>query len=120
VSRPHPALLRLAEGLIIAGVATAATALVARLAHADRVLLRLLEGGALLLAAGAYLAHLLSHRPTRRQLVLRSGLVTAFTLWAIVQLFPDWSAAATVNDGAIVLFIADLALVLSPWRLALD
>jgi hypothetical protein len=39
---------------------------------------------------------------------------------AIVQLFPDWSAAAAVNDGAIVLFIADLALVLSPWRLAID
>jgi hypothetical protein len=46
--------------------------------------------------------------------------VTPFTLWAIVQLFPDWSAAAAVNDGAIVLFIAHLALVLSPWRLALD
>ena len=63
MNRPHPALLRVAEGLIIAGVAPAATALVARVAHADRFLLRLLEGGALLLAAGAYLAHLLSHRP---------------------------------------------------------
>jgi hypothetical protein len=46
--------------------------------------------------------------------------VSAFTLWAIVQLFPDWSAAAAVNDGTIIIFITDLALVLSPWRLALD
>ena len=97
MTRPHPALLRVAEGLIIAGVATAAAALAARLAHADRFLLRLLEGGALLLAAGAYLAHLLSHRPTRSELVLRSGLVTAFMFWAIVQLFPDWSAAASTT-----------------------
>jgi hypothetical protein len=40
-----------------------------------------LEVGALLFAAAAYLAHLASHRPSLRELVLRSGLVTAFVLW---------------------------------------
>jgi hypothetical protein len=117
VSRPHPAVLRLAEALIIAGVAAGVVALIARVADANDLLLRFLEGSALLLAAAAYLAHLLSHRPTRSELILRSGLVTAFVLWAIVQLFPTSPAAALLNDAAIVLFIADLALVLAPWRL---
>jgi hypothetical protein len=103
--------------LIIAGAAAGAAALVARLADPDELVLRLLEGVALLLAASAYLAHLLSHRPSRQELILRLGLVTAFALWAIVQLFPAARAAATINDGAIILFIGDLALVLSPWRL---
>jgi hypothetical protein len=49
--------------------------------------------------------------------VLRSGLVTAFVLWAVVQLAPSFRAAALLNDGAIVLFVADLAFVLMPWRL---
>jgi hypothetical protein len=75
-----------------------------------------LEGGALLFAAAAYLAHLASHRPSPRELVLRSGLVTAFVLWAVVQLAPSFRGAALLNDGAIVLFVADLAFVLMPWR----
>ncbi len=117
MTRPHPALLRVAEALIIVGAATGVAALVARLADGALLLLRLLEGAALLLAAAAYLAHLLSHRPSRQELILRLGLVTAFVLWAIVQLFPSARAAAALNDGAIILFIGDLALVLSPWRL---
>jgi hypothetical protein len=36
--------------------------------------------------------------------VLRSGLVTAFVLWAAVQLAPSFRGAALLNDGAIVLF----------------
>jgi hypothetical protein len=35
-----------------------------------------------------------------------------------VQLAPDFRAAPLLNDGAIVLFIAELAFVLKPWRLA--
>ena len=117
MSGPHAGLLRVAEWLIILGATAAVIVLVARLAHADHLILRLLEGGALLLAAGAYLAHLLSHRPTRHELILRCGLVTAFVLWAVAQLFPNAHAAAAINDGAIILFIADLGLGRSPWRL---
>jgi hypothetical protein len=74
-------------------------------------------GRALLFAAAAYLAHLASHRPLPCELVLRSGLVTAFVLWGVVQLAPSFRGAALLNDGAIVLFVADLAFVLMPWRL---
>jgi hypothetical protein len=88
-----------------------------RAADTRDVALRALEGGALLFAAAAYLAHLASHRPSLRELVLRSGLVTAFVLWAVVQLAPSFRGAALLNDGAIVLFVADLAFVLMPWRL---
>ncbi len=99
MSRPHPALLRLAQGLIAAGVLLGLLALGARAMDARDVVLRALEGGALLFAAAAYLAHLASHRPSPRELVLRSGLVTAFVLWAVVQLAPSFRAAALLNDG---------------------
>lgn len=117
MSRPHPALLRLARGLIAAGVLLGVFAFAARAMDARDAALRTLEGGALLFAAAAYLAHLASHRPSLRELVLRSGLVTAFVLWAVVQLEPSIRGAALLNDGAIVLFVADLAFVLMPWRL---
>jgi hypothetical protein len=92
-------------------------AFTARATSAPDVSLRALEGGALLFAAAAYLAHLASHRPSSRELLLRSGLVTAFVLWALVQLAPTFRGAALLNDAAIVLLIADLAFVLMPWRL---
>jgi hypothetical protein len=38
-------------------------------------------------------------------------------LWATVQIAPYFRGAALLNDAAIVLFIADLAFVLMPWRL---
>lgn len=112
MSPPHPALLRLAQGLIAAGALLGVLAFAARAASASDVSLRALEGGALLFAAAAYLAHLASHRPSLRELVLRSGLVTAFVLWAVVQLAPSFRGAALLNGGAIVLFIGDLAFVL--------
>jgi hypothetical protein len=117
LSLPHPPLLRLAQGLITAGVLLGVLAFAARATGTRDVALLALEGGALLFAAAAYLAHLASHRPSLRDLVLRSGLVTAFVLWAAVQLAPSFRGAALLNDGAIVLFIADLAFVLMPWRL---
>jgi hypothetical protein len=118
LSRPHPALLRLAQGLIAAGVLLALLAFGARATGTRDAALRALEGGALLFAAAAYLSHLASHRPSVRELVLRSGLVTAFVLWAVVQLAPSFRGAALLNDGAIALFIANLAFVLMPWRLS--
>jgi hypothetical protein len=39
-------------------------------------------------------------------------------LWALVQLAPNFRGAALPNDGAVVLFVADLAFVLMPWRLS--
>jgi hypothetical protein len=42
--------------------------------------------------------------------------VSAFALWAIVQLAPTGIDSALVNDVVIVLFVADLAILLSPWR----
>jgi hypothetical protein len=66
VTRPHPALLRVAEWLIIPGATAAIIALVARLAHADHLILRLLDGGALLLATGAYCISRISSRTDQR------------------------------------------------------
>lgn len=46
----------------------------------------------------------------------RLVLVTAFALWAIVQLAPSFSGAPLLNDLTILLFVADLAILLSPAR----
>ena len=70
------------------GRALGVLAFAARAVHARDAILWAFEGGALLLAAAVYLAHMASHRPSPRELVLRSGLVTAFVLWAVVQLAP--------------------------------
>ena len=43
-------------------------------------------------------------------------LVTAFVLWAVVQIAPSFSGAALLNDMTILLFVADLAILLSPAR----
>jgi hypothetical protein len=77
--------------------------------------LRVLEGVTLFLAASAYLSYALAHHRNRRELVTRSILVAAFALWAIVQLAPGFSSAALLNDVTILLFVTDLAFLLSPW-----
>ena len=74
-----------------------------------------LEGATLFLAAGAYLAYALAHHRNHRDLVTRSILVGAFALWGIVQLAPGFADVDLLNDVAIVLFVADLAFLLSPW-----
>ena len=76
---------------------------------------RALEGAALFLAAGAYLAHVLAHHETRRELVTGSVLVSAFALWGIVQIAPGLPGNAVLNDVVIVLFVVDLAILVSPW-----
>jgi hypothetical protein len=76
---------------------------------------RALEGATLFLAAGAYLAHLLAHHEDLRELLTRSILVSAFALWGIVQIAPGLPANALLNDVVIVLFVVDLAILLSPW-----
>jgi len=76
---------------------------------------RAAEGATLFLAAGAYLAHVIAHHDDRRELLTRSILVSAFALWGIVQIAPGLSGNALLNDVVIVLFVVDLAILVSPW-----
>ena len=73
------------------------------------------EGATLFLAAGAYLAHVLAHHETRRELLTRSILVSAFALWGLAQIAPGLPDNAVLNDVVIVLFVVDLAILVSPW-----
>ena len=74
-----------------------------------------LEGATLFLAAGAYFAHVLAHHERPRELLTRSILVSAFALWGIVQFAPGLPESAVLNDVVIVLFVVDLAILVSPW-----
>ena len=76
---------------------------------------RAFEGATLFLAAGAYLAHVLAHHENARELLTRSILVAAFALWGIVQIAPGLPGNALLNDVVIVLFVVDLAILVSPW-----
>jgi hypothetical protein len=76
---------------------------------------RALEATTLFLAAAAYVAHVLAHHDTLRELLTRSILVSAFALWGIVQLAPGLPGSAVLNDVVIVLFVVDLAILVSPW-----
>ncbi len=42
-------------------------------------------------------------------------LVSAFALWGIVQIAPRLPGIAILNDVVIVLFVVDLAILVSPW-----
>ncbi len=76
---------------------------------------RAFEGAALFLAAGAYLAHVLAHHEHPRELLTRSILVAAFALWGLVQVAPTMPGSAVLNDVVIVLFVVDLAMIVTPW-----
>jgi len=76
---------------------------------------RTLEGTTLFLAAAAYIAHVLAYHENRRELLTRSILVSAFALWGLVQIAPGLPAGAVLNDIVIVLFVVDLAVLVSPW-----
>jgi hypothetical protein len=76
---------------------------------------RALEGATLFLAAAAYLAQVLAHHEHGRELLTKSILVSAFALWGIVQGDPGLPGNAVLNDLVIVLFVADLAILVSPW-----
>ena len=111
----RPALGWLAAGLVGASVAAGLATVGARAADAPAPVLRALEAVTLFLAAAAYLAYALAHHRNHRELVTRSILVSAFALWGIVQLAPGFSHVALLNDITILLFVADLAFLLSPW-----
>jgi hypothetical protein len=42
-------------------------------------------------------------------------VVSAFALWGLVQIAPGLPGNAILNDIAIVLFVVDLAILVSPW-----
>lgn len=72
---------------------------------------RILEGTTLFLAAAAYLAH----HGQWRELLTRSILVSAFALWGIAQIAPGLPGNAVLGDVVILLFVVDLAIIVSPW-----
>jgi ABC-type transport system involved in cytochrome bd biosynthesis fused ATPase/permease subunit len=76
---------------------------------------RALEGATLFLAAAAYVAHVVAHHETFRETLTRSVLVSAFALWGVVQIAPGLPGSAVLNDVVIVLFVVDLAIIVSPW-----
>jgi hypothetical protein len=114
VKAHRPALGRLAAALITASVGAGLLTVLARVTHVGFDL-RVLESVTLFLAASGYLAYALAHHRNRRELVTRSILVSAFALWGVVQLAPSFAGAALLNDITILLFVTDLAFLLSPW-----
>ena len=115
--KPHRLRLsRLAGLLIAASVAAGFATVFARILANNDSVVQILEAVTLFLAAGAYLAYAWAHHKNHRELVTRSILVSAFALWAIVQLAPGDIDIALLNDVVILLFVADLAVLLSPWQ----
>ena len=107
-------LSHVAGGLIAASVGAGILAICVRAGWVGSSA-RAFEGAALFLAAGAYLAHVIAHHDDRRELLTRSILVSAFALWGIVQIAPGIPDNALLNDVVIVLFVVDLAILVSPW-----
>jgi hypothetical protein len=114
VTAGRTTLRHLAGGLIAASAGTGLLAICVRAIWGGS-LARALEGAALFLAAGAYLAHVLAHHEERRELLTRLILVSAFALWGIVQIAPGLPGNAVLNDVVIVLFVIDLAIIVTPW-----
>jgi hypothetical protein len=110
----HAKLRRLAGALILASVLAGILAIGVRAAWGGTAA-RGLEGGTLFLAAGACLAHVLAHHEDGWELLTRSILVSAFALWGVTQLAPGLPGVAVLGDVVIVLFVVDLALLVSPW-----
>jgi hypothetical protein len=115
VKARHRQLRRLAGGLIAASVIVGVLAICIRAGWGGSTA-RALEGATLFLAAAAYLAHVLAHHETRRELLTRSILVSAFALWGIAQIAPGLPGNAVLGDVVIVLFVVDLAILVAPWN----
>jgi hypothetical protein len=106
-------LRHVAGGLIAASVASGLLAIAVR-AGSGGSLARALEGATLFTAAAAYLTHVIAHHDDLRELLTRSILVSAFALWGIVQIAPSLPGNALLNDVVIVLFVLDLAILVTP------
>jgi len=114
ISDRRPVLGWLAAVLAGVSVVVGLLTILARIGHGAPAALRALEAATLLLAAAASLSYVLAHHRNRREFLTRSILVSAFALWAVVQLAPGFSDVALLNDVTILLFVADLAVLLSP------
>jgi len=114
VTARHRQLRHVAGGLIAASAAVGLVAIGVRAGWGGAPA-RALEGATLFLAAAAYVAHALAHHETTRELLTRSILVSAFALWGVVQIAPGLPGNAVLNDVVIVLFVIDLAILVSPW-----
>ena len=110
----HRRLPHIAGWLIAGAVLTGVFAIAIR-AGWGGVAARVLEGVTLFLAAAAYLVHVVAHHEHAREFVTKSILVSAFALWGIVQIAPGLPGNAVLNDVVIVLFVVDLAIIVSPW-----
>jgi hypothetical protein len=115
VNVDKPRLRQLAGALIVASAGAGVLAIADRAGRGGSSA-RVFEGAALFLAAAAYLAHVLAHHENRRELLTRSILVAAFALWGIVQIAPGLPGNAVLGDVVIVLFVVDLAILVSPWK----
>ncbi len=58
---------------------------------------------------------MLAHHQHRRELLTRLILVSAFALWGLAQIAPRLPDDAVLGDVVIVLFVVDLAIIVSPW-----
>jgi hypothetical protein len=114
VNTRHRQLRPVAGGLIAASAVVGLLAIGARAGWGGPAA-RALEGATLFLAAAAYVAHALAHHETTRELLTRSILVSAFALWGLVQIAPGLPGNAILNDIVILLFVVDLAILVSPW-----
>jgi len=113
--KTHQRELRHLAGRLIAASALAGLVAIGVRAGWGGAPARALEGATLFLAAAAYVAHVLAHHETLRQTLSRAILVSAFALWGIVQIAPGLPGSAVLNDVVIVLFVVDLAAIISPW-----
>jgi hypothetical protein len=112
--RPRQTQLGHLAGWLIAGSAVVGLVAIGVRAGWGGAPARALEATTLFLAAAAYVAHALAHHDTLRELLTRSILVSAFALWGVVQIAPGLPANAVLNDIVILLFVVDLALIVSP------
>jgi hypothetical protein len=114
VNARHRQLRYLAGGLIAASAAVGLLTIAVRAGWGGAPA-RALEGATLFLAAAAYGAHVIAHHETIRELLTGSILVSAFALWGVVQIAPGLPGGAVLGDVVIVLFVVDLAILVSPW-----
>jgi hypothetical protein len=112
----RPTLRYLAGALIAASVLSGIIAICARAGMAGAAIAKTLEGAALFLAAAAYLAHSVAHHERLRELLPKLILISAFAGWGVVQVAPGLPSVPVLNDIVIVLFVVDLAFIVSPWK----
>lgn len=87
-----------------------AAGLTGRAAHAP------ISAAPLLMVGAAFMAVLPLTRPGWREFLKRGMVGVAFILWGIAQLMPPGTAATTLGDLVITLYVIDLALVIHDWR----